>query len=57
MTSPMREIRTSGSVGAPGEQSPAATRPVTPNFDASYVHAVKYHDMKNNESTLISGKL
>ena len=27
MTSQMREIRTSGSVGAPGEQSPGATRP------------------------------
>ena len=30
MTSQMREIRTSGSVGAPGEQSPGATRPAKP---------------------------
>ena len=31
MTSQMREIRTSGSVGAPGEQSPGATRPMPPH--------------------------
>ena len=33
MMSQMRVIRTSGSVGAPGEQSPGATRPDAPIAD------------------------
>jgi len=34
----MREFRTSGSVGAPGEQSPGATRPTDPARNNGRAH-------------------